>query len=709
MGHCGMVVTVDENEKLLKIRGDHDDEQTMGFACFKGLNAPEAHNSSDRILQPLKRMPDGKFFPISREAALDEIAGKIADILEQYGPESIAGYKGGGAFFTSSSVMMLNSFLTALGSAKAFSSVTIDQSSKSVAAGRVGIWPAGRIPFQKADAFLIFGGNPLVSLTTLGFDTRNPVKRLKEAKARGMKLIVVDPRYTETAKFSDIYIQPLPGEDCTIVAGLIHIILGQGWQDQAFCDAHVDHLDALQTAVEDFNPDAVAEQAGIPVEKLWEIADVFANQSFRGVATSATGPDMSRNANLAEHLIECLNIICGRFLREGEVIENPGVLVPMWPRRAQVIPAPRSWEKGYQSRIEGFGLLDGELPSGILSEEITREGPGQVKCLLVHGGNPASAIPDLNKIFRALKQLDLLVCIEPFMSTTAELADYILPPTMPYERPDLPLYIYESMITPVPYTRYTPAVAKAPDGSEVIDDAYYFWALAKRLGVTLMHRGAPLDMTQAPSSDDLLAAVVNDSPLDFEQLREAERGILLQDHKQVVEPADPHLDTCFSILPEDVANELQQVKNRWQEARSDAVEYPFRMSVRRLRDVINSSGRQLPSIRKRLPYNFAYMNAKDMEALSIQDGDEVILESNHGGIRVVAKRDKDLRCSVVSISHGFGGQPGETDYQRDGASTNLLISTDTDCEAINAMPRMSGVPVRVSKVLGGNKRRQQTD
>ena len=150
----------------------------------------------------MKRMPDGKLVPVDREQALDEIAERIAAIVEADGPEAVAGYRGGGAFFTSSSVMMVPAFLSALGSPKAYSSVTIDQSAKVVALGRLGIWPPGRTPMSRADVYLLVGANPLVSVSANGFDTRNPTKRLRAARERGMKLIVIDPRETETAHFA---------------------------------------------------------------------------------------------------------------------------------------------------------------------------------------------------------------------------------------------------------------------------------------------------------------------------------------------------------------------------------------------------------------------------------------------------------------------------------------------------------------------------
>jgi anaerobic selenocysteine-containing dehydrogenase len=578
-----------------------------------------------------------------------------------------------------------------VGSPKAFSSVTIDQSSKAVAAGRIGIWPPGRTPFHRGDVFLIVGGNPLLSLTTTGFDFRNPLKRLKEAKRRGMKLIVIDPRRTETAKFADVFLQPLPGEDCAILACLINIILARGWQDREFSDNHAAQLDALQRAVAGFTPEFVASRAGVTAEELVTVAEVFAHQCSTGAATSATGPDMAPHANLAEHLVECINVICGRFLRAGDRIDNPGVINPPWPRPAEVMPAPRWWEHGYRSRVGDYGLLDGELPSATLADEILQPGPGQVKCLLVHGGNPASAIPDQRKVVQALEQLDLLVTIEPFMTVTARLSDYILPPTMQYERADLPLFVYESMIAPEPYTRYTPPVAARPADSELVDDALVFWQLARRLNLQLDHFGEALDMGQPPTVDQLLASAARHAPFAFDELQRADRGILVDGLEQFAEAGDPDSPHRFTLLPDDVAAELADV------AATAGVDQPYRLAVRRLRDTLNSACRNLPSIRNRMPYNLAYLNRDDMTAENLADGDEVMLESDHGAIPAVVAADPELRPGVVSISHGFGGLPDEDDYRQLGSSVNLLISTDRDCETINAMPRMSGIPVAIYK------------
>jgi anaerobic selenocysteine-containing dehydrogenase len=696
MGHCGVRVTVDERDRIVSIRGDQDDTQTLGYACFKGMQSGAAHGNPDRILHPQKRMPDGSFQRIPLEQALSEIAEKTREILERDGAEAIGGYKGGGGFFTSSALMMLNEFLAALGSPKAFSSVTIDQSAKAVAAGRLGVWPAGRVPFDRGDCFLIVGGNPLVSLTTNGFDIRNPQKRLKEAKDRGMKLIIIDPRRTETAHFADLVLQPLPGEDPSVLAGLLHIIFREGWEDHAFCADHVADLAQLREAVEPFTPPYVAARADVPEDALYEVARTFAHQCSRGAASSCTGPDMSPHSNLAEHLVECLNIVCGRFLREGEEVGNPGAILPRWPRKAEVMPAAREWEGGYKSRIRGFGQLSGELPTGIMADDILEPGPGQLRALFVHGGNPASAVPDQRKIVKALRSLELLVSIDPSWSTTAQLSHYVLPPKMQYEREDLPIFIYEMLVSPVPFTRYTPALVSPPRGSEVADDHYFFWSLAKRLGLELRHFDVALDMSRPPTTDELLAISARHAPIGWEALKAEPRGVLLDQEPQYVEPGSPGGAKRFTTMPTDVKSELAGVLGEREEV---GPVFRYRLSVRRLRDLSNSAGRSLPEIKRRVPYNLAYLNPGDMRSEGIERGERILIESDHGVITACAEPDPALRSGVVSIAHGFGALPDakDDDYDESGSSTNLLISLDRDCETINAMPRMSGIPVNLHR------------
>ena len=225
------------------MHGDKSNPLTRGYACIKGLTLHEAHYSPQRLHHPLRRRGDGSFEEIPLAVALDEIVERLGGLIDEAGPRSVAVFKGTMAYTNFLANAMLPAFLRAIGSDAFYSTMTIDQSAKWVAFDRLGGWAAGKDPFELADVLLMIGTNPLVSLSTFNFALQNPVKSMREARARGMKLIVIDPRETETARHADVFLQPLPGEDPTILAGLIHLILREGWQDREFCNAHADGLD----------------------------------------------------------------------------------------------------------------------------------------------------------------------------------------------------------------------------------------------------------------------------------------------------------------------------------------------------------------------------------------------------------------------------------------------------------------------------------
>ena len=697
MVFCGTKVTLDEHDHIVSVRGDHDDPMNQGYSCIKGIEAAAAYYAPDRLLHPLKRQPDGSFARIALEQALDEIAARMREIVADDGPEAVGVFRGAGAMLNASAMGMAPAFLGALGSHKNFTTLTIDQSAHMIAAGRIGMWAAPRHPLHDSDVRMMFGTNPLVALTATDFDMSNPTKAMKRARARGMKLIVIDPRRTETARYADVFLQPYPGEDTTIAAGMLHIIFAEGWQDAAFCAAHVADLDALRAAVAPFTPDYVAQRAGIDADDLHRATALFARDSRRGGALAGTGVCMAPHSNLADHLVEALNVVCGRFQRAGERVVNPGVLRARQPRRAQVMQIGRSWEQGFKSRIGNYGTVWGEMMGGILSDEILAPGAGRIRALISHGSNLANIMPDQRKTVRALKSLDLLINIDPYMTETSKLADYILPTRMGYERADLTMYLYESLYTR-PYARYTAPIAAPPAGAELAEDWEIYWGLAQRLGLALEFDGVPIDMATTPDTDSLLAVIARHAPVPFATLQGYDVGHVFDEEAHFVEPADPDCTDRFTVAPDDVVAELAQVHaeqprpGAWA---SNGETFTHKLTSRRLREVQNSSHRNVPAIRKRMPYNHAYLHPDDIAELGIAAGDKITITSDAGSIPAIVAAEPELRRGVVSMSHGWGTLPGETVYEQDGSNTGLLISTDRDLDPINAMPRMSAIPVRL--------------
>ncbi len=701
VGSCGLVAKLDDDGRVVSVRGDRDHPLSAGFACIRGLQTPEAMNSPERILRPLKRQPDGSFKEIALETALDEIAAQLGGILKESGGEAVALFKGTQTWKNVTAVKVLDAWPIAIGSTRIFTSITIDQSCKQITMRRMGYWDAGKHRLGDSDVLMVVGSNPFVSIAfaNLSYD---PVKRLKAALKRGLKLIVIDPRYNETAHSAHLFLQPKPGEDPTLFAGLLRVILSEGWYDQAFCDAYVAGLDALKAAVEPFTLDYVAARTGVAAGAIVDVARMFALECRSGVAAAGTGPSMSPRSNLSDHLIECLNVICARYYREGAEILNPGVQNKRRAYRAEVVTPFREWENGPRTST-GHGQLFGELMSGVLADEILREDPGRIRALFSNGANPAVALPDQVKAVKALQSLELLVAVEPFMTATARLSHYILPPKLQLERTDTsPTPIYEAFYD-LPVAQYVPAVVEPPKGSDVADDWYVYWALAKRLGLQLKLSGEPVDMETAPTTDDILALILKDAQVPFEEIKKSTEAKVYDVGRAFVEPRRPEATGRFDIMPADVAAELEEVAAEWRDERAvepaaPAPGGPFThlLSVRRLKGTMNSLGLQLPEIRHRHPFNAAHIHPDDLAGMGFSDGSEIELVSDHGSVPAIAQADDSMRPGVISMSHCWGGLPDENlPYEVAGASTNLLVRTDKFVEVINAMPRMSSVPIRV--------------
>lgn len=699
-GLCGVVVEVDDDDRIAGIRGDRDHVLSQGYTCLKGRQAAEQANSSSRLLHPLKRQPDGTFIQIPLTQALDEIAERMRHVRDRHGPSAIAGYRGTAMAIATTNGPFISDWLTSLGSGSFYTTNTIDQVAKFIMPDILGRWEAGRPHMYDADAMLLAGVNPIVSATAVGFVTFHPVHRIREARQRGMKLIVVDPRRTETAQYADVHLQPYPGEDPTVAAGLIREILLNGWEDATFCADHVEQSQfaSLKDAVQPFTPQMVERRAGVPADDLRAAAQIWGSAD-RPIALTGTGSSMAYRSNLSELLYQVLEVLRGSVLREGESITNPGVITPSIPMRAQVIPPTRPWDDLPPGRIRGASSVIGEKPSGTLADEILTPGEGQVRAFFCFGGNPAATFPDRKKINKALKSLDLLVVVDPFLTDTARLADYVLPPAIPYERPDMlaPDWL-ERILIPGPFQQYVPAVTTPAPGSDVLEDWRIMWELARRLGVQVTFQGVALDMETPPTSDALIEVVTRHGQVPLEVIKNSPGGAFFP-IEQIVAPPDPEAAGRFHVMPDDFATELQNVaaepaepQNHWR----DGQPYKFTLASRRLREVYNTYGFQISELHRRRPYNPAYLHPDDLAELGLSPGDYVTVESQHGNIIAIVDSDPAVKRGVVSMSHGWGhNSDTPNDVRQYGSSTGLLIADDRLYDSIHCHPRMSGIPVNV--------------
>lgn len=685
-----MRFTLDPQGRIIGARGDHAHPLTHGYACSKGLTLHDLHYSPDRLLHPLKKLPDGRFVQVPLDEALDEIAERIAAIIDRHGPDALGVYRGTYGYDN----VLMPTLMAALSSRSFFSTVTIDQSAKFITADRMGSWNAGRERFDEADVLLLSGTNPLVSLTTFNLPLQNPQMQITRAKERGLRLVVIDPRRSETARLADLHLQPFPGQDAVLFAGMVHIVLARGWEDREFCRDWVNGVAALRDAVAPFTPDVVAARTGVAAADLAEAVRLFAeplpDRRKRGGALSGTGTDMGPHSNLAEHMLECLNVLCGRFARAGDRVSNPGVFVTPRPLLAQVVPPSRSWESGWQSAATGYGMLAGEKMTGTMADEILTPGPDQVRALIAEAGNPVNAVPGQARIVQALESLELLVTIDPFMTSTAQLSHFVLPSPMMLERTQTGNRFFEPMFLTWPMSTYSPPVIARPEGADLIDCWEFSWELARRLGVTLTIDDEPMDMEVRPSVDAIHDRLFRESRVPLAEIRRHPPGHVFALDAVHVEPAEPGSNSRFAVAPDDVVADLHALSRQAPRAEG----YTHLLAVRRMREVFNTMHRA-PAATRRHTYNPAFLHPADMAELGLGEGDAIRLESPHGATQAFASADQDIRPGVVSFAHGWGPAPGKSDHATSGSSSNRLTSSVEGREPINGMAVLTGVPLRI--------------
>jgi anaerobic selenocysteine-containing dehydrogenase len=695
---CGLQVEMEDGQ-ILAVHGDREHPVTGGYLCAKGRASAELHNGEDRLISSRRRSADGVVADLDVESALDEISIRLRTVIDRWGPESVALYYGTGTNMNTLAHSAMKAWMAGLGSPYIFSSMTLDQSAKWVTMGRMGRYLGGKHSTLDADVIMLVGVNPTVSHGTSAVPAANPRKWIREAQQAGMKLIVVDPRETETAKLADVHVRSRPGEDATLFAGLIRIVLDRGLYDREFCDRFVGPLDALRVAVADFDEEYVAARTGVSVDMLNDIATVFATAASKSVA-SGTGPNMASDSNLAEHLIEAFNALCGGYRQVGEKVWNTGGIYGSPPTVAAVVPPARSWEQGPKCKTADIGPIGGEYPTSLLPAEILDAGEQRIRALVVIGGDLARAMPDPDRTLPALDALELLVTVDQRPTDTGARAHYEIATSLPYERHDLTgaVEIYFAQT----FARVATPLLERPPG--YIDDWEFFWGLARRMGTPMQMKqalfGVPhdqipgesfdLDPAKTTSTQDIVRWMCGLGELSYEELLANPRGIA-RDRESVV-AAVPDDGSRLDLCPDDIAAELTALHRRHRQNE----EFPMRLLSRRMPGVLNSAFRRAAKTTQRTPWNPAYMNPQDMQALGVHDASPIVIESEAGVIQALAREDDSLPTGSVSMTHAWGALVGD-DPGEAGTFTGRLISLTHSRQTINYMPRLSAIPIRVIK------------
>tara|TARA_B100001964_G_scaffold237617_1_gene301480 strand:- start:1612 stop:3786 length:2175 start_codon:yes stop_codon:yes gene_type:complete len=703
---CAIRVTV-EDGKAVKIIGDKENPTYYGYSCKKGRQLPEQHYHPDRLLQSQKRQKDGSYQPCKVEDAIEEIAAQLSLIIEEHGPRAVAMYTGTFSHHYPTGTAFAMAFMGAIGSAMMFSPSTIDQPGKPMATAFHGRWNAGPTRFDDADTWLLVGTNPLVSMWG-GIPQFNPAKRLHDALKNGLNLLVIDPRKTDVAEKAKIHLQPKPGEDPTILAGMIKVILDEELFDQEFVDEQVEGIEGLTQAVSEYTPEYVESRAGISGSAMAETARTFA-AGPRGMVTCGTGPNMAPRGTLTEYLVLVLNTICGRWVKEGEEIPNPFVFLPQGENKAQAEKRPDEiYGFGEKMRVRDLATSAAGLPTSAAADEILLDGEGQVRALLVVGGNPMAAWPDQLRTYDAMRKLELSATLDIKMSATAKLSSYVIAPKLSLESPSISMpnealtFYGVSPGYPEPYGQYGPVVVDPPKGADVIEEWQFFYGLAQHMGLQLNISGTKVDMANAPTSDDVLEMLTKGSRVPLSEVKKHPHGHIFSDPSIVAKPMDEGWEPRLDVGSAEMLAELNEVgSEEFTEHGGYAgdPEFSHRLISRRLKNVYNSSGRDL---KKLVPGNFSYnpafMNPDDLKEMDLETGDVIEVSSGRATILAIVEEAPDVRAGVISMAHAWGDAPEHDNSVRFiGSNTGRLTDNAGRIDPRCGMPVMSAIPVNVRK------------
>ena len=707
---CGLIVDF-ENGRPVATHGDKGNPVYFGYSCIKGRDYADDHASPNRLWHSQTRTNDGTYRDIGWQTAAAEIAQKLKPVIETHGPNSVALYLGTFGFNNFCTHAFAHALMRAIGSDMLFNPASIDQPGKAIAAPLHGPWLAGPYRPGESDGILLVGTNPLVSMN--GGLGMNPARMLHEGKKRGMQLIVIDPRKTESAQKADLHLQAKPGQDAVILAAMARQIIEDNLYDKDFVAEDTQGFDALKAALAPFTPQAAAAQAGLTPDEIIKAARMQATWQ-KGSVSVGTGPNMAGFGNIAEYMGLVLTSLLGQWRRAGEVRGNSGVFIKPFPPIAATPGPGLALGYGKKLRTRGLEQTAAGLPTGALADEILTAGEGQVKALFVIGGNPMLTWPDQIKTKAAMEALDLLVSIDPRMSKTSQLADYVIAPKMPYEAygtTALMEYLGNFVAGwgfEQSYGQISEPILSMPDDSDICDEYAFLHAIAAGLGkpleVTSLAPVIPaeaagqttqIDLETCPEPLEAWDAALKGAackPSELYKDPEAHKGKLVEDQgTEIMAKPDGwlgKLDLASPLLME----ELGEVAETLAQA-EDTPAYPFRLISRRLTELHNSNWHENASQHRKRPHQVAFMNPADLADLELDEGDAIKVTSERATIQCIVEPADDIRRGCLSVPHGWGGSGNQP-----SGNTNLLIFNDRDYDKHTGIPRMSAIPVQVKSL-----------
>jgi anaerobic selenocysteine-containing dehydrogenase len=726
---CGLELHL-EGREITLVRGDRDDVFSHGFLCPKGTALRQLECDPDRVRRPRVRRGD-TWHEVSWDDAFEEIDAGLTPLRERHGPDSLAVYLGNPSAHNLAGLVYNRALLQAAHTSNVYSASTVDQMPKQVAAGLM-FGTALSIPVpdvDRSDYLLMLGANPFASNGSLMTAPDMP-GRLRALRARGGRLVVVDPRRTKTADEADEHVAIRPGTDALFLFAIVHVLFAEGLVDTGAATPYVDGLATVAELAREFAPDRVADYCGIEAPTITRIARELAGAPSAAVY-GRIGTCTQEFGTLASWLVDVVNVCTGNLDRPGgAMFAKPAVgsaNTGGTPGRGRGVRFGRR-----ASRVRGLPEYFGELPVVCLAEEIETPGDGQVRALITVAGNPAVSTPDSGRLARALASLDFMVSLDIYVNETTRHANVILPPEAELARGHYDLALYNLAIRNV--ANYSPPLVVL-DADEVPE-----WRTMLRLTGVLSGQGAHADVdalddfvvatlvqkavargtnVEGRDAGELLGVLAQrrgpERVLDF-MLRTGPYGdgfgadpdglsldvLEANPHGVDLGPLQPRLPEVLrtatgmiELAPEACVADVERLRSRLaQRVEPDAMVLVGRRDLRSN----NSWMHNLDVLVKGKPRCTVHIHPDDARRLGIDDCADVRVRSTSGEIVLPAHVTDEVRPGVVSIPHGWGhdvdGVEMRTAQDAAGANSNVLARGDL-FDPLSGNAVLNGIPVEV--------------
>jgi anaerobic selenocysteine-containing dehydrogenase len=651
---CGMRVTVEEG-KLRLLEAHPSNRATSEGLCLKGQSYIERVYSADRLLHPMRRREDGRFERIAWDEALRLMAERLAGVRDRYGPRSVLFYSGSGTKGLMNDV--------ALDFWRLFGGCTTTYGDLC--------WPAGLEATR-----LTLGDNrhnapeDLVNARLIVFWGKNPAETnihqmrfVDEALERGARLIVIDPRRTQTAEGAELLVQVQPGTDGALALGLAHLLIRQGSIDRDFVSRHVLGFEEFARRVEEFPPHRVAAVTDVPVPVLRRLAAAIGEA---GPVTLCAGFGMQRYTNSGQSIraMIALLAITGN-------LGKPGAGWMYANLQSQIFHSLKDPLALFPPQEEA-GPIRVSVSTALLGSHMVEQRDPPLKAAWIERGNPVTQNPDTRLVVEALRALDFRVVVDQFMTDTALEADLVLPAKTLFEQTDVIGAYWHS------YIQIKDKLIEPPGEVRPESEIYYHLGIALGLDEKVLSSAIP-EPGDAAVETYLRRRLQPFPELTLERLRQ---GAVLAPGSVAVAWSDLRFPTPsgkIELLSEEAELRwgLDRLPSFTPPEEAPAIDdgpdpqYPLHLLTPNTKDRIHSQFNNLPSIRKLNPKTLVHIHPTDARRRGIANGSRVRVFNQRGSVEIEARLDYGLKPGCVSVTNGWWLSEG-------GGINRLSAARETD-------------------------------